>query len=81
MEVCWIRFSIKRLLANGFSHGDLKASNFIYDNNEPYFIDLDAMRKHRLAFTAKRRKVKEIKRFLRNWKDAKTYLLFANLLK
>ena len=72
---------IKKLLDNNFSHGDLKASNIINDGKDPYFIDLDAMRKHRIKYIDKKRRIKEIKRFLENWSDAKTYLLFAGLLR
>lgn len=72
---------IKKLFANAFSHGDLKASNFVYEDNTPYFIDLDAMQRHRFQFTMKRRKNKEIKRFLQNWSDANIYLLFSKLLR
>lgn len=49
------------------SHGDMKASNFIYHGSHLYVLDLDAMRRHNShrKFSAKR--AKDLARFRRNW--------------
>lgn len=72
---------IKKMLDANISHGDLKASNFIYAECEPYFIDLDAMRYHRFTFFINGWQKREIDRFLKNWLDPKTLSLFSALLK
>lgn len=72
---------IKKLLDSKISHGDMKASNFIYADTQPYLIDLDAMRHHRFNFIAKKRREREVERFLMNWADPKTKLLFETLLR
>lgn len=49
------------------SHGDLKASNLLWDGDEIKVIDLDAMRQHRNAATHARAWQRDRKRLLRNW--------------
>lgn len=58
---------IKKMLAVKVSHGDLKATNFIFNNNQVFFIDLDAMRTHKFYWLYQRAKHKDINRFLENW--------------
>lgn len=71
---------IKKLQYAKICHGDMKASNFIYNNTKPYFIDLDSMRRYRFACTFKKKKQKEIVRFLRNWTDPVVRSVFEKLL-
>lgn len=49
------------------SHGDMKASNFIYKDDRVYVLDLDAMHRHRNADAARGLVMKDRERFLRNW--------------
>lgn len=49
------------------SHGDMKASNFIYRNKQLYVFDLDAMSRHRSRAKAQKLIQKDINRFARNW--------------
>ena len=52
------------------THGDLKATNFIFSDGELMVIDLDAMRSHRWAGPIFRRKFrKDCRRLMQNWKD------------
>ena len=45
---------------NLISHGDLKHSNIIISNNQPYLIDLDGMKADKLKFLHKIRSSKDI---------------------
>ena len=54
------------------SHGDMKASNIKMLGETPYLIDLDSMQQHAWDFLAKKRHVKDLKRFMRNWQDQPT---------
>jgi len=49
------------------SHGDMKASNFIYRNEHLFVLDLDAMQRHRSGEKAARFFRKDLERFRRNW--------------
>ena len=63
------------------SHGDMKASNLIWQNNSVYFIDLDAALKHitPIGWLAAHRKDK--KRFLKNWRSQpQIMMLFDKLM-
>jgi len=70
-----------RLNELNISHGDMKASNIIINNDEPCLMDLDSMRKHRLNYILQRRQQKDRARFLRNWKhDKDAMTLFSDKL-
>ena len=59
-----------RLHLLNISHGDMKATNIkVLADGSPALIDLDSMRQHRIDFLAQRAHVRDIKRFMRNWKD------------
>lgn len=60
---------IRKLHTNLISHGDLKASNFIYYNGKPFIIDLDAMRQHANIAKAKRKFARDRRLFLLNWEN------------
>ena len=49
------------------AHGDMKISNFIYQSNRLYVLDLDAMQPYKRAWQAKRAYRKDVERFRRNW--------------
>ncbi len=56
-----------RLAAARVSHGDMKASNLLWDGERICLIDLDAMRQHCDAASHRRAWRKDRERFLRNW--------------
>lgn len=54
------------------AHGDLKASNILLHEEQPYLIDLDSMRQYcNYIFYARARR-KDCQRFAENWKNNKT---------
>jgi tRNA A-37 threonylcarbamoyl transferase component Bud32 len=57
------------LKSSMISHGDMKATNIIIHKDKPFLLDLDSM----VARRSKRRFIrawkKDIKRFMKNWKD------------
>jgi len=67
-------------LANEYiSHGDFKATNFIFSDGELIVIDLDAMRKHRWAIQFHRKFRKDCNRLMKNWKGLpKIYKMFRD---
>jgi len=50
------------------SHGDMKASNFIYRNDRLYVLDLDSMKRYRGRLFFSRAHRKDRNRLLKNWK-------------
>lgn len=75
-----IRDAYQRMRAAKLSHGDLKASNLIWHNDELYFIDLDAAQQHRSISSWSRAHHKDRQRFSKNWRDQPALLaLFADL--
>ena len=58
-----------RLFLLQVSHEDMKAANIKILNRQPLLIDLDSMRQHDFAFSALKAHVKDLRRFMRNWKD------------
>lgn len=58
-----------RLHLLGISHGDCKANNIKIVDGQPLLIDLDSMRHHRYDFFAEKAHVRDLKRFMQNWKD------------
>lgn len=67
---------IKQLHQYHIVHRDLKASNFIFQKDKAYFIDLDAVTFYRSHQRAARRKNKDIQRFLLNWHTEQQRQLF-----
>ena len=63
------------------SHGDMKASNFIFHNDKLIVLDLDGMRRHRSKRSFEKAITKDFDRFLRNWKDSKYKEHFGNIIK
>ena len=53
----------------GIYHGDCKATNFLINNQQPWVIDLDAMREFHSQQSFLRHYHIDRKRFLRNWQE------------
>ena len=72
-----------RLSLLKISHGDMKASNIkVLPDGKPVLIDLDSMRQHRYDFIAQRNHVRDIRRFMQNWKDTPSlYNAFVKVFK
>ena len=62
------------------SHGDMKASNFIFHNDKLIVLDLDGMRRHRSKRSFEKAITKDFDRFLRNWKDGKYKEHFGRII-
>jgi len=62
------------------THGDMKATNLMWVNEQLYFIDLDASKCHCSDLSFARANNKDKKRFMKNWKDKPELLaLFSQL--
>ena len=64
-----VRELFARLGAARLGHGDMKASNLLWEDDRICLIDLDAMRQHRDGAGFRRARRKDRKRFLRNWRN------------
>ena len=51
------------------SHGDMKASNFIFHNEKLIVLDLDGMKRHRSNRSFKKAIMKDFNRFMKNWRN------------
>lgn len=60
----------KKMKENNLVHGDMKATNFLINNEVPYLIDVDAVRKFTRKKAFNRKFKKDMNRFLRNWSDS-----------
>lgn len=58
-----------RLYLLDISHGDMKASNIKVLGTKPLLIDLDSMQQHKSRFIARKAHVRDLRRFMQNWKD------------
>ncbi len=65
------------------SHGDMKANNIkVFADGRVSLIDLDSMRQHRASAAAQKAHVRDIKRFMQNWKDTPSlYNAFVKVFK
>ena len=70
---------LKCLSEAGFTHSDLKASNFLMSPKGPVIIDLDSMKEHRGERNLQLALRKDLDRFVKNW-EAPTDQKFADLL-
>ncbi len=61
---------MQRLAKHWLTHRDLNLSNIILVNDEPWLIDLDAMKAHVFSFFAQRGAKRERARFMENWLEA-----------
>jgi len=55
------------------SHGDLKATNFIFTKGKLYVLDLDAMKRHKDKKSFRKSFQKDINRFINNWAGKKEF--------
>lgn len=58
-----------RMYLMQISHGDLKSTNIKIVDNAPVLIDLDSLKQHQYSWFATRRHARDLRRFMRNWKD------------
>ena len=73
-----IEDAFDKMKAAWLTHGDLKASNLMWSNEELYFIDLDAAQQHSNPVTWLKGHSKDRKRFLKNWQgDSRLLSIFA----
>lgn len=64
------------------THGDLKMTNILVENEKPYLIDLDGVSEHHTHLSLRLSFKNEIKRFMQNWQNQPSvYALFDSLLK
>lgn len=64
------------------SHGDMKATNIKMQGTQPALIDLDSMQQHARYFTSSVAHLKDLHRFMQNWKDdASLYNAFVKTFK
>jgi len=61
---------LRKLYLLKIEHGDLKASNLKLVDDEPFVLDLDAMKQHRCAWWFRKRHARDLRRFLKNWQNA-----------
>jgi len=60
--------AFEKLAAARISHGDMKATNLLWVDNELFFIDLDAAQQHSpWSLTWRKNHNKDKRRFLKNW--------------
>ena len=62
------------------SHGDMKASNFIFYNEQLIVLDLDGMKKHDSNRSFKKAIMKDFNRFLKNWRNSECEEAFKSLV-
>ncbi len=60
----------RRLMEQGISHGDMKASNIMVVAGEVMLIDLDSMCRHVTDIGLRRAWRSDLRRFMANWSDA-----------
>lgn len=59
--------TFNQLVAAGISHGDFKATNLLWHDDQVVLIDLDVMQAHRSAAQWRQAWEKDRARFVRNW--------------
>lgn len=64
-----VKALINQLAEIHFTHGDLKKTNILINQNRPVLIDLDGMQKHKCNFSLNRALKSEFQRFLKNWEN------------
>ena len=69
-EAASLKTLFDTLYRERISHGDLKATNLLWDGNKALLIDLDAARQHATIHSFKRAWRRDRERFLRNWPES-----------
>jgi tRNA A-37 threonylcarbamoyl transferase component Bud32 len=73
---------LKSLFSIQTTHGDLKKTNILIVNCQPFFIDLDGMHHHTSQLLFKKAVKRDINRFMRNWENnLPIRSMFTELLK
>lgn len=73
---------LKNLLSLHMTHGDLKMTNILIENDNPVLIDLDGMSEHSTYYGLKRAWSQEVKRFMKNWENLPSVrAIFERILK
>ena len=62
------------------SHGDMKATNFIFHENKLIVLDLDSMIRHRNRYLFRKAIQRDLDRFLKNWTGGKYESDFERLV-
>ena len=62
------------------THGDMKASNFVYLRERLYVLDLDAMQRHKSRRSFNKVFQKDLKRFMMNWHGSSIESQFAAMV-
>ncbi|GIT21876.1 MAG: hypothetical protein CM1200mP40_15580 [Gammaproteobacteria bacterium] len=62
------------------THGDMKASNFVYLRDRLYVLDLDAMQRHKSRRSFNKVFQKDLKRFMMNWHGSSIESQFAAMV-
>lgn len=70
-----------KLAQSNYSHGDLNLTNLILANGNPVLIDLESMKKHSVAWVAKKQARRDKRRFLENWSAWPEHLELGKLFK
>ncbi|MFW5431477.1 MAG: lipopolysaccharide kinase InaA family protein [Methylophilaceae bacterium] len=72
-----------RMFLLKISHGDMKATNIkVLADGKPSLIDLDSMQQHKVNSFAQKAHVRDIKRFMQNWKGQPSlYNAFVKVFK
>ena len=63
------------------SHGDMKATNFIFHKNKLFVLDLDAMKRYRNRNFYRKAILKDLGRFMKNWRGKRFESEFEELVK
>jgi tRNA A-37 threonylcarbamoyl transferase component Bud32 len=80
LVVAAVDSAFAKMQKSKITHGDLKASNLIWNQGKLYFIDLDAAQKHRSLVTWNVSHNKDRRRFHKNWQnDPDLTALFSEL--
>lgn len=76
--------SFKRLfeimIAYQISHGDMKASNFVFKDKRLFVLDLDAMKRHSNKAAFAKALQKDLNRFMRNWQGSRFEEQFQSMV-
>ena len=76
-----IKDFFKVMSAQGFAHGDMKASNFLIKDRQLEVLDLDSMRAYQINQFHQHKLFRDKRRFLRNWlKQPEIYQYFRHQL-
>jgi len=64
---------LQRLYDYNITHGDLKGSNILIEQDQVYLLDLDAMTQHKFHWQFNKSRQRDQQRFLKNWDKKACY--------